>query len=394
MTGRADVYWGDILAGTIEQNVRASTFRYVEGFDSGAWRGGGIATTLSIEAGPVEVPGHYQHAFFANLLPEGFRYERLKARVTGARDDAFSVLLAAGGDTIGSVTVVPKGERPRPPEPTVTTAQIAGTDVYALLLQDEEIGVGLPGVQRKISDHTLSFPDRVGNPGTITKLSGDDYPLQCANEHFFMSVARESGVEAARTTLYHDVNGREVLVVERFDRGAGGKVPQEDGCQMTNTYASGKYDVSWREIAETLLRVTDGSTLGLARLMEVIAFSWLVGNADLHAKNVSIQWRPDVGVVLSPAYDLLSTLPYRHLDRHMALKMDGRDSNLKRKSFLAFFGRHGLPERAIHRTLDKILDRVPRWLPRLEEIGYDGETTDGLRTEIARRRESLARDPS
>lgn len=60
----------------------------------------------------------------------------------------------------------------------------------------------------------------------------------------------------------------------------------------------------------------------------------MIGNGDLHAKNVSLLWT-DV-VSLNPAYDLLSTLPYPHLSPNMALLLEGKDVNFKVDDFVAF----------------------------------------------------------
>ena len=59
------------------------------------------------------------------------------------------------------------------------------------------------------------------------------------------------------------------------------------------------------------------------------AYSYLIGNGDLHARNVSLLVQPNGRIVLAPAYDLLSTVPYG--DRRLALKVEGRDDNVKRR---------------------------------------------------------------
>ena len=114
----------------------------------------------------------------------------------------------------------------------------------------------------------------------------------------------------------------------------------------------------------------------------------LVGNGDLHAKNVSILADgPGASYRLSPAYDLLSTLPYG--DRTMALPFEGRDARLRRMHFLAFGNRYGVREEATARLLDQLCERAAPWLPRLEEIGLEPRRTADLRRTIAARLEEL-----
>src|SRR5277367_3336783 len=112
-----------------------------------------------------------------------------------------------------------------------------------------------------------------------------------------------------------------------------------------------------------------------------------IGNGDLHAKNVSVV-DADVGWVLSPAYDLLSTRPYR--DRSMALQFEGRDDNFRRKHFVAFGRRFAVGEKAIHALLDKLRESIPAWLPRLGEIGLPEKREADLRRTIQKRLEDLS----
>ncbi|CAN5560687.1 hypothetical protein BH11ARM2_BH11ARM2_25010 [soil metagenome] len=251
----------------------------------------------------------------------------------------------------------------------------------------------LAGVQEKVSSRMLSIPrlDREGP--SIVKLGPPELPFLVENEAFFMGMATTCGVPAAKVRIEKDRNDRRVLVVRRFDRykdtGRWIGIAQEDGCQLTDNYPGAKYRIPWRDIAIAYRDHSSAPLVALQRLLAQIAFSWIVGNGDLHAKNVSLHETP-AGWMPTPAYDIVSTLPFRHLDQRAALKMDGRDANLRRAAFRTFFGRFGLLEKAVDRTLDKILDSVPPWFDRLDEIGYDEGTTERMREEMATRREQLA----
>jgi serine/threonine-protein kinase HipA len=124
----------------------------------------------------------------------------------------------------------------------------------------------------------------------------------------------------------------------------------------------------------------------LLRLLEVIAFSYVIGNGDHHAKNISLLWR-DNRIVLSPAYDLLSTLPYG--DNHMALRMDGRDAHFKRAHFIEFGGRFGLSPKAVTAMLNQIVTRTSRWVPRINEAGFEPKIERFLVQEMTKRIELL-----
>jgi serine/threonine-protein kinase HipA len=120
-----------------------------------------------------------------------------------------------------------------------------------------------------------------------------------------------------------------------------------------------------------------------------VAFSYLVANGDLHAKNVSLHTSPDDGrVELTPAYDVLSSLPYG--DRSMALSFDGRDDNLKRAAFVAFGERHGVRRAATVAILDELCDVAPEWIARVAEIGLEPRKTADLTRVMKKRRGDLA----
>lgn len=109
-------------------------------------------------------------------------------------------------------------------------------------------------------------------------------------------------------------------------------------------------------------------------------------NGDMHAKNVSVR-TIDGRTELTPAYDLLSTLPYR--DRKLALTMEGRDERLTRKHFVNFGERIGLRQAAVHLMLDRLCERVARCLPNLDEIGLATKVLAHLRSVMQTRLKEL-----
>jgi serine/threonine-protein kinase HipA len=211
------------------------------------------------------------------------------------------------------------------------------------------------------------------------------------NEEFFMKVARSCGLDVAPTHLVEDRNGEPGLLVQRFDRvKQGGKVHKlhvEDACQLVDAVPARKYDLSVREIAEALERVCSAPKVEVLRLIERYVFSYLIGNGDLHAKNISVLWN---GIVrLSPAYDLLSTLPYG-LDRWMALKIDGKNDRFRAADFVRFAATFGVPERAVLHSISRIRAKAAPWMDRLEEIGFSSRVTATLRRAITERGARLA----
>jgi len=378
---RADVWRGDALAGTLSRTRSGAVFEYDEAFVAKAPQGErGIALHLPYARRRIETRGTNLHTFFAGLLPEGIRLRALVRRVKTSEDDLLSLLVAAGADCVGDVSVVPPGEKPEPPTASVDRARV-GDVSFAEILR-ESLGRAseptVPGVQEKISAAMISLPVR---GAYILKLNPKGAPRLVENEHFFMRMAAACGIESADVELVHDRDGAAGLLVTRFDREHGRKLHQEDACQILDRYPADKYALSTSELFRAL-DVCAAPIVAKARLLRVVAFSYAIGNGDLHGKNVSVYAR-DKALDLTPAYDLLSTLPYG--DTHMALKLDAKDDNLGRAALVAFGERHGVRRAAVTAMLDELVLRARPVLSRLGEIGFDARKTKHLERSIAKR---------
>jgi serine/threonine-protein kinase HipA len=132
--------------------------------------------------------------------------------------------------------------------------------------------------------------------------------------------------------------------------------------------------------------VCSAPTIARVRLLRLVAYSYVIGNGDLHGKNVSVRVADGL-VDLTPAYDVLSTAPYG--DMRMALKMDGRDANLRRRSFVTMGERFKIAKAATTAMLDEVLDATGPALQQLEAIGFDAKTTKKVERALARRRDDL-----
>jgi serine/threonine-protein kinase HipA len=213
------------------------------------------------------------------------------------------------------------------------------------------------------------------------------------NEAFFLGMARACGLEVPAFHLATDRLGRRGLLVKRFDRahrgGVVARLAQEDACQLLNRYPADKYRLTYLEVCNVILEVSTVPAVDALRLVILVAFSYMVGNGDLHAKNVSAGETLDGDVRLTPAYDLLSTIAYVGNDR-LALPVEGRDDNLVRSHLVEFGARIGVRERPILRALDRMCEGATEWSKRLGEIGLDERRTRFLTTELARRRNALA----
>ncbi|MEZ6014950.1 MAG: type II toxin-antitoxin system HipA family toxin [Planctomycetota bacterium] len=272
----------------------------------------------------------------------------------------------------------------------------------------------IAGIQPKVSAFRLTLPVRTTGRRTtggrttggrtsrrssecILKLEPDELPCLVANERFFMTLAREAGLDVARVSEVTDPSGCSALLVERFDRsidpltGRVVKYAQEDACQLLGHYPADKYRVALHEFAQAL-EVCDAPLQARLDLLRVVAFSYLIANGDMHGKNISVHTADGI-TRLAPVYNLLSTLPYG--DDRMALKIEGRDKRLQRKDFVAFGERVGVRGVATERMLSTLVKRVGRRLgdaakPALASIGLDERATRHLERTIEERLSALS----
>jgi serine/threonine-protein kinase HipA len=153
------------------------------------------------------------------------------------------------------------------------------------------------------------------------------------NEHFCLALARELGLPAAASEVRR-FDGEVAIVVERYDRLslAGGivRVHQEDVCQALGVMPTRKYESEGgpgiRRITELLRAHSSARDDDLATFLDAIAFNWLIGGSDAHAKNYSLLLAAGGQVRLAPLYDLASVLPYPRIDAHkvtLAMKIGG-----------------------------------------------------------------------
>jgi serine/threonine-protein kinase HipA len=203
----------------------------------------------------------------------------------------------------------------------------------------------------------------------ILKLNAPEFPFVVENEFLMFRYARRLRVPVAGVQLVHDVAGRAGLLVERFDRvtsadGGTLRLAVEDGAQVMGLYPADKYSVPYGEVCAALAAHCAAPLPALRNLALQLAFAWLTGNGDLHAKNVSIVQGPPVQgrslegrsvegksaeYTVAPVYDIPSTVVYG--DKTLALGIGGKKSGISRKHFLAWAEHLGLPERAALRVL-------------------------------------------
>ncbi|QWC84581.1 HipA domain-containing protein [Nocardioidaceae bacterium] len=374
---RADVYKGDSLAAHLTRTADGRIeFAYATEWVTAG--GEPVASTLPVSPDPVVVGGGAVPAFFAGLLPEGRRLAALRRSVKTSADDELSLLLAVGGDTVGDVRVVPSGAGLQTVAPRLDVSHPAELS-FRELLRDVGIRVdrvGLPGVQDKVSAAMLNVPVRSAHAQLLLKLDPPEFAHLVENEMFFLRAAGGAGIRTVDARVITDAEGLPGLAVTRFDRVSRTDSPGaialavEDGCQALGLPPSEKYRVSTERLLSALCRLCEAPVVAAAEFLAQVAYAFLTGNGDAHAKNFSVmrdldgRWQP------APAYDLPSSFFYG--DHTMALSIDGRsDGDIAGSRFVALGSALGVRPAAAQKILRRVAASADAWVDTLEELPFD-----------------------
>ena len=180
-----------------------------------------------------------------------------------------------------------------------------------------------------------------------------------------MRLAKHLGLSAAsvETTL---VNGRKLIIVERYDRiihqdGSVQRLHQEDFCQATGILPEKKYQEdggpSLTRIAGIVQAVAPAADI--EALLKAVVLNVLIGNGDAHAKNFSLLHHPSGARGLAPLYDLMSTLYYGDERLAMYINSVQRTRRVTADRILNEAARWGLARRRASQIIAGIIDRTP-----------------------------------
>jgi serine/threonine-protein kinase HipA len=170
----------------------------------------------------------------------------------------------------------------------------------------------------------------------IVKLPSPHYPALAENEYAMMELARRVGIDVPEIRLLpleeiaglpEDVNraGGHALAIRRFDRQTDGRrLHMEDFAQVFGIYPDDKYKGrNYANIAAVL--AAEAGEAAVHEFMRRLVFTVLTGNGDMHLKNWTLLYTDRRTPVLSPAYDLVATIPYLPNDT-LALNFGGERS--------------------------------------------------------------------
>ncbi len=384
---RLGVYFGGFLVGYV---VIDEANRFGFAYDDG-WRTRRGSFAIS-QALPLDGPAGTAsaHAFFANLLPEG-RVRQLVARRLGiSESNDFALLDKLGGECAGALVIARETPEPakqhsyRPLDDAEIARLASHGRAFAETSGTAGVRLSLAGAQDKLAvkveANKLLLPEDASPSTHILKFANRDYKNLPENELLVTKLAARCGLPAVEAELT-TIGNRRHLLVRRYDRivGSDGEVRrlhQEDLCQALGVPPGRKYEEEGGPgFAQCFAMVDDASVepaLDTRALIRWLAFNLLTGNADGHAKNLSLLRTENGALRLAPFYDLLSTAIYPRISTHLAMKIGdksdpGQVGTRQWRALARSIGVGSYVESAIRELAEELPSRAKETAADLEE---------------------------
>ena len=228
------------------------------------------------------------------------------------------------------------------------------------------------GVQAKLSLH-ITGSNKQGTErrftivglwgGYILKPPTAMYPQLPEVEDVTMHLAAVAKIKTAPHSLIRLQSGTLAYLTKRMDRLKKRKLAMEDMCQLTERLTEDKYHGSYEQIGKVIQIYSATPGLDVVNFFELVLFSFLTGNADMHLKNFSLLEHLEMGMTLSPAYDLINTALVNPADEEeMALTLNGKKKKFKKHDFVAAMNTLKLDEKQQENIFQKMVKAFPKWL--------------------------------
>lgn len=199
----------------------------------------------------------------------------------------------------------------------------------------------------------------------IFKPQSSKYPFLPELEDLTMKMAEAAQIRTARHTLIRLPDGELGYLTLRMDRGSKGeKISMLDMCQLSNRLTEHKYYGTYLQLADTVKKYSSAPMLDVQRFWEVVLFSWITGNSDMHCKNFSLIDTGKGEYTLAPAYDLLAVLladPEDTEEMAMAFDVGGSKTGFDRHTFMTAFTGSGVPASVAGKMIDRMKSFLPAW---------------------------------
>ena len=248
-------------------------------------------------------------------------------------------------------------------------------ELDALAAQIIKDQTSLTGVQPKLSLHLKEHEGSqrltiVGLWGAyICKPQTSLYPMLPEIEDLTMHLAEEAKISVVPHTLMRMSDQSLCYLTKRVDRTpTGEKVAMEDMCQLTERQTEYKYKSSYERIGKAIAQYSAMPKMDTTNFYEIVLFSWLMGNNDMHLKNFSLYAPDEQGYRLVPAYDLLNASIANPKDtEELALTLNGRRKRLTHDDFISAAMTMGVEQTTAEHLIKKYVRLLPKFIKKIDE---------------------------
>jgi serine/threonine-protein kinase HipA len=269
----------------------------------------------------------------------------------------------------------------------------------------------LSGIQIKAPmclDANGTLSPSTGKPFThILKPAGTGgYEFLPLIEWVAMELGRAAGFETPSTALVPMPDHmRPALLVERFDirrnRRDKRMLAMEDLCSVLDLPKEAKYDGTMERVARGVRSLSTAPDEDVLTVVRRAFFAWIIADGDMHLKNMALLKTAEPGdkqfrsVRMAPLYDAVTTRVFPNLKHdRMALKLNGKDHNLRRNDFRTLATTAGLKSSEADTAIDDIVRRMQQEtariaLPETLELGDEEQKVVKEMIEICNSRAEL-----
>lgn len=294
---------------------------------------------LPLETETPETHSAVVRQFFENLLPEGQALDDAASAYQVSKSNLLAMFMVVGGETAGALSI--KTDQTNVADPlrplpfSEISERICQRPHQPFSVWDGKVRLSIAGFQDKLAAYRNKNGDwflaegpnyastHILKPEPVSGLMRG----MTTNEFFCMRLAASARLSVASVELLHVPEP--LLVIKRFDREIIDHGVERlhiiDGCQALGLPVAYKYErpygnnpdvkhlrdgASLPRLFDLINRESPNPTSQRLQLLRWTIFQILIGNTDAHAKNLSF-FSTKAGLLLSPAYDLVSGLAFQ-----------------------------------------------------------------------------------
>jgi len=315
------------------------------------------------------------HPVFDDAGPDKWGRRVIDREENPSRRSEIDYLWYSGEDRVGALAFSSSAERYEPH----SMSNAFHTDQLSDLLEAArclELNLPLDDKFRRLLKQGTSLGGM--RPKTILEHNGQAWIAKfpsiedtfdvCAMEHASLELARKCGIIAPESRLV-SVGKMRVLLVERFDRVPGGRIPYLSARSMMIAEGYKKDEFSYSALAEITRRYSREPKQDCLQLFRRMVFNILLDNTDDHEKNHGFlydgsSWN------LAPAFDVspqLQGLGYQQMNAGR----DGMTSSMG--NALSECEIFGLSKMEACRECEVILEKMRLWQEIFAHAGVSQE---------------------